>query len=1070
MPELPENRFSPIFIDRFFTGIWVQRSPLQDPSTATFSRYYGGRPDALIDGVNVELTNRLTLARRPGCVPYSSATFPEAVNSFYAFKQFTTSTETITLMVDGISTISSLSPASKTTLLVKGNGAGQASFLGVGNILYIGDGVDQQAWNGTSATTRNWGVAMDGSSASAYAGTGASGSSGGAQNQGPNGPDTFFGSYSGPNFIGGSAWNDPANAQLLDGFVASVDVEQNSDPDNPFSTYSDYLEVYGFNFSVPDNATIDGIQVSVYTGGSVQDRSVKIVQDAHVDGTEHADSALWNGTKTYGGSSDLWGLVWTPAKINTPGFGFAISASPNGDGLLTATVDYISIIVYYTTPAIPSWTNPSNIVGAPDATYTTASSGPLITTAALTASNYGLGVSGTILGVQASITGHVSSPTAPQLTIQLQDSNGNLVGKSKTVSFSSTSDVTVILGGAADMWGAHLNASNVTGSSFGVQIVAFDPTAEFFLDACNIKVWTLPQPTVTPQGSGSFSATTGYRYLFEYRNSSGGDASNASAASDSTGTFSSKANCAVAITASPDPQVNEIWVFRTTDGGTTFFALPTNPYPNTSTTITDSASDASLNTNVLAARASQNTLPPVGIGGMVYHMGKVWGFVENTLYYSSGSDLGNILGNGSEGFPPANNFVYPARVSRLVPTAVGLIVFTVSDIHIVYGNGSATAATAGVSGITVFYSTPLLAHIGLLNQFALDVNGTTIYFFTSDNQLLSLDPSAGVSEIGYPIGAPSFAYPNEASLTQQSILVANITATAVSDNLAIYTASNQFVVGQSVTVAGTSNDSGIFNVTSQPIIARDSDSFTIRMIASDFTTAADAGTATITVGYSPQNTYVTWHVQGSQDKAIYVSDGNSGWFRCNTSLAPEGNFVWSPKAGIVGGCQAVQSIETSSGTYQLLIGPGSAGGLVLVRNLNVFSDNNVPFPSNFKMGSMVLAQPGQIAEVAFITCDFNKIGTSPTLSVLLNEISGSFENISTYVHQDPPSLYGVTLAPATLYANRYELLQTVPGNPDQNPVGAFCRHMQIEVDFGSTDTVQNELLDLTVFGAMFQEK
>ena len=40
------------------------------------NRFMGGRPDALIDGLNVELTNKLTLARRPGLTAFSTATYP----------------------------------------------------------------------------------------------------------------------------------------------------------------------------------------------------------------------------------------------------------------------------------------------------------------------------------------------------------------------------------------------------------------------------------------------------------------------------------------------------------------------------------------------------------------------------------------------------------------------------------------------------------------------------------------------------------------------------------------------------------------------------------------------------------------------------------------------------------------------------------------------------------------------------------------------------------------------------------------------------------------------------------
>ena len=95
MPNLMEQhgaqpqkspRYTPIFIDRLFTGTWTQRSPLHDPSDVVTSKFYGGRPDALWQGSNVELTNRLTLQRRPGLIEFSTATYPTPPNIAYAFE------------------------------------------------------------------------------------------------------------------------------------------------------------------------------------------------------------------------------------------------------------------------------------------------------------------------------------------------------------------------------------------------------------------------------------------------------------------------------------------------------------------------------------------------------------------------------------------------------------------------------------------------------------------------------------------------------------------------------------------------------------------------------------------------------------------------------------------------------------------------------------------------------------------------------------------------------------------------------------------------------------------------
>ena len=67
---------APLFTNRFFSGLYTQRNILRDPSGVVQEKWYGGRPDAFIDGVNVEVSNRLTAARAPGSTAYSTATFP----------------------------------------------------------------------------------------------------------------------------------------------------------------------------------------------------------------------------------------------------------------------------------------------------------------------------------------------------------------------------------------------------------------------------------------------------------------------------------------------------------------------------------------------------------------------------------------------------------------------------------------------------------------------------------------------------------------------------------------------------------------------------------------------------------------------------------------------------------------------------------------------------------------------------------------------------------------------------------------------------------------------------------
>lgn len=175
--------------------------------------------------------------------------------------------------------------------------------------------------------------------------------------------------------------------------------------------------------------------------------------------------------------------------------------------------------------------------------------------------------------------------------------------------------------------------------------------------------------------------------------------------------------------------------------------------------------------------------------------------------------------------------------------------------------------------------------------------------------------------------------------------------------------------------------------------------------------------------------------------------------------------AFNPATGNAG---AIASIETSPGVYQLLIGDSRSSRPVYARDSSyaTFSDNGSAYEAGFVVGSIVLANPGELAELGFVTCDFMRVGTSPDVSVLMDEIAGSFSDLSGYIVSEPPLLYGISGAPTSLYSNRYYFKQTVAGS---QPPPAWCRHLQIKVDFGATDTVMNEILSSTLWGTILVE-
>jgi hypothetical protein len=311
----------------------------------------------------------------------------------------------------------------------------------------------------------------------------------------------------------------------------------------------------------------------------------------------------------------------------------------------------------------------------------------------------------------------------------------------------------------------------------------------------------------------------------------------------------------------------------------------------------------------------------------------------------------------------------------------GLLVITTAHTYIILGTGTATNP----------YLPPRLymGNVGVLSYDEIETVGSTLYAFTNKKKAISFDPSAGYTEIGFPIG-------------------------------------DQFL---KVTTGGIS-----------------------------------------TALYTPGNCFVTWYEGDSTDTALYVSDGAVGWFRFSPVSPPESGSLWSPRAAIVGGTSAVQSIEVTTGITKLLIGPPvGTPGPILMRNSSVNTDVvagvATSYPAWDVKGSIGLCESGEVAEIAHIGLKSTAVGARPTVSLLLDEIQAgvtvdgvttAFDPLSI-TSEDPP-----TLDPSvTMYSDRYSALQ--------NGICPKCENFQLKVDYG-TQAFPDELLKFAVYGAKFEER
>ncbi len=619
----------------------------------------------------------------------------------------------------------------------------------------------------------------------------------------------------------------------------------------------------------------------------------------------------------------------------------------------------------------PIWANPSNVSSAVSfaSVAITNSFGvlppPLLVVPSnpLNATNFGFAVTNNPTGIQVAFDCNIDGDTGAQdgsFFIQLLQA-GTPVGNVKIIN-ATTATTTFTLGGTGDLWGATWSASDINNAAFGVQIIAnlssFDGVAQTrTLSVRDVNVTIsigVGAPVVSLLGGGALTATVGYEYIYSYFNSASGAVSNPTLPSVLIKPVGQ--NVQITLVASADPQVTGIKVFRTKDGGTAdFFELPNSPFQNISGDITDSNLDATLQlTSFFPADIPwlANSPPPAGLVKMAYHLNRMWGVVNNNVYFSAllGDDI--TLGVGVESWPPSNVFVFPETVNRLMPIASGLLIFTTDDVWLISGTTR-----------TSLFSQLFQQGVGLLSWNSLDVEGNQIFMYTSDRQFISFSAS-GPNEIGYPIGVD------------------------------------------------------------------------------------------IQTNFNPANTYVAALIAGTQDKAVFLADGTSTWYRCNWNQPPEGGPAWCPLASITSGATAVVSVETSPGTHQLLIGQST--GTVLTRNYSSFSDNGVAYSAFATIGSLILAKPGQLAALESIILELKNVGSIPTISLLLDEISGTFEQLISSV-TDPPNL-----VPSNSVMSRRWYLS-------QGQASTFCRHIQLKVSFAA-EVAKNELLTVSEVGAVVSDK
>lgn len=116
---------------------------------------------------------------------------------------------------------------------------------------------------------------------------------------------------------------------------------------------ADVLYFYDFDFSLPVNAIVTGVELIHSRGGCNQGSyvidSIYLVYNNNIISTVFKrDSASTFTTDTIGGSTDLWGGTVLAQMVNSNGFGIYIHTT--GTGICTFAQSDIRLNVYYTFP------------------------------------------------------------------------------------------------------------------------------------------------------------------------------------------------------------------------------------------------------------------------------------------------------------------------------------------------------------------------------------------------------------------------------------------------------------------------------------------------------------------------------------------------------------------------------------------------------------------------------------------------------------------------------------------------------------------------------------------------
>lgn len=1091
-----QSRGKAIHVARIETGLFTNRNPLHDPASWYASKY-GGYPDALIDGSNMEVSNQLTMIRRPGLSQWSSVTVPDQPNWFYDWRTLNCG---IKVVVDTPTSTYLQTATTQTKIFTKSAGAGQGQYQGVADTLYYGDGVDLQKvilQNCLPGSAFNWGIIAPTTAPVVTVTPTAAATVAWAAS-------TWFSTM-------GIIIDANGNAQQL--------VSVNADPNNPNTT----------QFGTSGN----GSPTWPAVGGTVVDGTITWTNKGPVD-TWFANTG-YNGIAA-GGTNNQPATIYDSTsqgfyEQSNPGTGRASGGSKPpftgvpGDQHGDNFCNWVCYANASTTPAVFRWQkghvyqnffvnfNANSCILEPFSppfaagTFTPPFGGPqteyLITSGGGTSqatpytplfsatkgiATYDGQLKWVSLGSATWLPNHSYSAWTASNSVNfdaVKDPDGNLHvciqtgtsggtapwqswqalhvyavatsiidtnGYIQTVTTAGTSAA------AHPVWSTTVGAASPvdgtvtwTNQGFAYGFHTTDGTgsgAAIWVCVGTIAgaIWTANQSYYLPVG-GFFPPSTSVPY--------GGalivDSNNNEQATVNTGVSK----------AAPHPvwATTPVGTLTTTDN-TVLWKLIAIPAPTGGFATTKFISFAYSYASRTATDIYNTTAPPDWPGPLGPPTGSRSGHI------STASPLFTI----ATSFPASVvTLTMPGSLDPQVDTIVvwatldgGSSLFFLTEIPNLFPFQTVNISQSpfiGAASVNQFIPAPInhqndpppAGFLPMAFHFGRVWGAVGNFVYASGGpDVLSGNPNESFSPLNF------FQFPSP---------VTRIVPTATGI-LVFLTPDVYAILGGPIfaTFFPTPMVPGIgllhynaLDIHGGVIYLYTADNQFIAMDPSGGAQRMGGAIADKLAGFDANKAFVTVHESGN-DNAIFVGNGTTGWYRLNPSQFPNGTAVWSPFATITGGAGAVLSIEVSSGVHRLLVGGIGSNSSILQRDFSTYQDNGTSYTCSFTMGSINLVDPGQIAGLTFVNLRATRVGTSPICSFLLNEISGSFTTFPE-AQAYPWQIYGATRQPTSLFSNAYYFRAT--------GVPSLAEHLQIKVSFPA-ENFANEVLSATIFGVIEQ--